>query len=52
VLNLNREFAVVRNEMRRALLHRVLWGTLGIAVLYGSVWALIASFVSMIVTSH
>lgn len=49
VQSLHRQFAVVRDEVRRALIHRVLWGALGIAVVYVGVWALIASFVSVLI---
>lgn len=46
---LHRQFALVRAEVRGALLRRILWGTAGIASLYCTVWALVASFVSLVV---
>ena len=49
VRQLHRQFAVVRDEVRGAVVHRVLWTALGVGVLYAGVWTLIASFVSMIV---
>ena len=49
--HLHRDFALVRAEVRGALVRRVIWGTLGIAVLYCSVWALIASLVSAVIAS-
>lgn len=50
VRQLHRQFAVVRDEVRGAVLHRVLWSALGIGVLYVGVWTLIASLVSMLIT--
>lgn len=49
VTGLHRQFAVVRGEVRTALLRRVLWGTLGIAIVYIAVWTLVASAVSAII---
>ncbi len=49
VQGLHRQFAVVRDEVRRALVRRVLWGVLGIAVAYAGVWSLVASFVSLLI---
>ncbi len=50
VQSLHRQLAVVRAEVRAALLHRVLWGTLGIALLYLAVWILVARAVSVIIS--
>jgi len=50
VQGLHRQFAVVRGDVRAALLRRVLWGTLGIGLLYAAVWTLVASVVSAILS--
>ncbi|CAN5260130.1 hypothetical protein BH11ACT4_BH11ACT4_13660 [soil metagenome] len=50
VEGLHRQFAVVRGEVRRALLRRVLWGTLCIGIIYISVWMLVASAVTAIIS--
>ncbi|MCU1579722.1 MAG: hypothetical protein JWP19_1926 [Rhodoglobus sp.] len=47
---LHRQFAVVRDEVRGAVVHRVLWTAFGIGVLYAGVWALVASFVSVLIS--
>lgn len=52
VVNLHQEFAVIRGEVRRALLRRALWVASGIAVLYVTVWTLIASFVSLLIAAR
>jgi hypothetical protein len=52
VRGLHRQFAVVRNSVRTALLRRVLWGTLGVAIIYAAVWTLVASLVSMLIGDH
>ncbi|MEP6481230.1 MAG: nuclease-related domain-containing protein [Rhodoglobus sp.] len=49
VQNLHQRFAVVRNQVRSALLRRVLWGTAGVAIVYSAVWLLVASLVSAII---
>jgi len=50
VQGLHRQFAVVRGQVRTALLRRVLWGTLGVALVYSAVWAVVASLVSLLIT--
>jgi hypothetical protein len=51
VRGLHRDFALVRRDVRAALLRRVLWATLGIGLLYTAVWMLVAHFVSIVVAS-
>ncbi len=48
-LTLHQDFALVRAQVQGALVRRVLWGTLGITVLYCVVLALIASLVSVVI---
>lgn len=47
---LRREFMRIRTQVRSALLRRVLWILGGMGILYSAVWALIGSFVLLIVS--
>lgn len=51
VEHLHREFALVRAEVREAFVRRVIWGVAGIIALYGVVWALVATAVSIAVAN-
>ena len=48
-LQLHRDFAVIRSEVRTALARRIGWAAAGIGLLYGLVWGVIAVLVSTIV---
>jgi len=47
--SLHREFALVRHEVRSALLRRVLWGALAFAGAYVFVWSMVATFVTGVI---
>jgi hypothetical protein len=51
VEHLHREFALVRAQVRQAFVRRVVWGVAGVIALYGVVWALVATVVSMVVAN-
>ena len=46
---LNREFALVRHEVRSALLRRVLWGVVAFVGAYAFVWSMVATFVTGVI---
>jgi len=47
---LNRDFGVIRSEVRDALNRRIAWGAAATIVVYGTVCGIVATFVSMIVS--
>jgi len=47
---LNRDFGVIRSEVRDALNRRIAWGATATIVVYGTVCSLVATFVSMVVS--
>ena len=51
VEHLHREFALVRAQVREAFVRRVIWGVAGVLALYGIVWALVATVVSIVVAN-
>lgn len=46
---LHRDFALVRHEVRSAVLRRVLWGVAGFTIAYGLLWAMVATLVTNVV---
>jgi hypothetical protein len=51
VEHLHQEFALVRAQVRQAFVRRVAWGVAGIIALYGVVWALVATVISIAIAN-